>query len=523
VSTAFAVRPELDTADEPAPRGNPRLRWLTTAAIAAVVLVGSALRFVSVPPLWLDEAQGLMIARMPIPELFQGLREDGAPPLYYLLLQAWTAAFGVSDQAARSLSGVISVATLPIFWLAGRRLGGSSRIGYLTLVLAAANPWLIRYGSEARMYSLVILFSLLVVLATHRVWNQPTITSGVMLAVAGAGLLYTHYWALFLLAAVGVMAIVEFVQKDRRAALVSIAGLAGAGVLFLPWLPSFVFQSLHTGTPWANRPNPTVFLGLLQEWSAHGFRAAAWTAFVLWPLLIFGYGAVNKAAHRIEIDLRGNSDTRWLAWLGGLTLLIAYVACTIQTSAYVARYTSVVIGLVFVLAAIGLARLPTPYTVVLTVVLAAFWLAGSAFNATQVVPSRSSQAGQIAKVLNAEAAAGDLIVFCPDQLGPSVSRLLRTPAERIAFPAGRGVDPARVNWVDYKQRHQNASASDFARSLDADLPATSSIWLVSFSGYLTYGESCTEMQDTFDELRGEGRELIEPSNSFYERAGLNRW
>jgi uncharacterized membrane protein len=516
VSATLVGAPDVDIAEDDAAR-RPGLRRAVAAATAVVVLVGVVLRFTSAPPLWLDEAQGLVIARMGIPDLFQGLREDGAPPLYYLLLHVWTAIFGVGDEAVRSMSGLISTATLPIFWLAGRRLGGSRRIANLTLVLAAANPWLIRYGSEARMYALVLMLSLLVVLAMHRVWTEPTIMSGALLAAAGAALLYTHYWGLFLLAAAGVMAIVEFVRKDRRAAIISVVSLAVAALLFLPWIPTFAFQSAHTGTPWADRPHPTVFLGLLQDWSATTFRASAWTAFLLWPLILLGYGAVAENRHEFRFDLRGRSGSRWLAWLGALTLLIAYAACTVTRSAYTGRYTSVVFGVVVLLAAIGLARLPQRYTAVLTLLLVCFWLAAGAF----VARLPRSQAGEVAAALNAQAGPADTIVFCPDQLGPSTTRLLRVPAHRTAFPTGAGTE--RVNWIDYKQRNEHASARAFADSVVAGAPAGGAIWLVTTEGYRTYGDSCDRLLESFDSLRGHADRVVKRSLRYSEHADLWRW
>src|SRR5215204_2855486 len=38
------------------------------------------------PPLWLDEAQSVAIARRSLPGLVDALREDGAPPVYYVAL-----------------------------------------------------------------------------------------------------------------------------------------------------------------------------------------------------------------------------------------------------------------------------------------------------------------------------------------------------------------------------------------------------------------------------------------------------
>ena len=41
--------------------------------------------------LWLDEALSVNIARLPLVDLHEALRHDGAPPLYYVLLHFWTA------------------------------------------------------------------------------------------------------------------------------------------------------------------------------------------------------------------------------------------------------------------------------------------------------------------------------------------------------------------------------------------------------------------------------------------------
>jgi len=54
--------------------------------------------------------------------MLNALRHDGVPPLYYLLLHAWIGVFGDGDVAVRALSGAISVATLPVAWLAGWRV-----------------------------------------------------------------------------------------------------------------------------------------------------------------------------------------------------------------------------------------------------------------------------------------------------------------------------------------------------------------------------------------------------------------
>lgn len=76
--------------------------------------------------MWLDEALTVNIARAPLHLIPHLLRDDGAPPLYYVLLHFWMKVFGTSDLGARSLSGAIGVITLPVAWVAGYRVGSQA-------------------------------------------------------------------------------------------------------------------------------------------------------------------------------------------------------------------------------------------------------------------------------------------------------------------------------------------------------------------------------------------------------------
>src|SRR5687768_8814674 len=171
-------------------------RW-TRPALVAVIVAGVALRLHSGSALWLDEALTVNIARTPLRDLPDALRHDGSPPLYYALLHLWMRLFGDSDVAVRSLSTVFSVATLPVAWFAGLRVGRDRRAAWYAVALLAASPFAIRYATEARMYSLVVLLTVLGVLAVDRALTQPTLARLVPLAVLGGALMLTHYWAAF--------------------------------------------------------------------------------------------------------------------------------------------------------------------------------------------------------------------------------------------------------------------------------------------------------------------------------------
>jgi mannosyltransferase len=177
-------------------------RSLIALSVGAVIAVGLVLRFVTTSDLWLDEALTVNIARLPLDELPEALRHDGAPPLYYVLLHGWMKVFGTGDTAVRALSGVFGVLALPAAWFAGRRLGGRV-VAWAAVLVLVTSPFAIRYATEARPYELQMLLVLLGYLAVCRALERPAL--GRLAAVAGVTglLLYTAYWSIYLLAVVG--------------------------------------------------------------------------------------------------------------------------------------------------------------------------------------------------------------------------------------------------------------------------------------------------------------------------------
>ena len=102
---------------EEVPALSGRTRIVVGVGVGLVIAAGLILRFWTRSGLWLDEALTVDIARLPLSQIPEALKHDGAPPLYYYLLHFWIVLFGQSNAAVRSLSGVIAVVTLPVAWL----------------------------------------------------------------------------------------------------------------------------------------------------------------------------------------------------------------------------------------------------------------------------------------------------------------------------------------------------------------------------------------------------------------------
>jgi hypothetical protein len=458
------------------------------SAVVAVLVVGLVLRFWTRSDLWLDEALTVNVAGQPLAKMPSLLRRDGAPPLFYVLLHFWMGWFGTSDYAVRSLPGLFGVATLPLTWLAGKRLGGR-KAAWAAVLLLASSPFAVRYDTETRMYSLVVLLTVLGFLALDRTLSRPR--SGNLIAVAAVTglLLYSHYWSLYLVGTVMLwLAWVAWRGRPQwragaRAAFA--AGVVGC-LTFLPWVPIFVFQSRHTGTPWATPANFAAMVNSVATFAGGGTDQGRALGLLFFGLAGLGLFGIASDRFHVDLDVRTRPLARPLAIAVVGTLAAAITGGYISNSTFDARYASVVFIPFLLLVALGLITVRDRR--IRTAVLAVAVIAGLVGSFPNIDTNRT-QAGEVASVIAARAKPGDVIAYCPDQLGPAVNRLL--PAGRyaqITFPRDTG--PEYVDWIDYAKATHSASPVAFARRLEAMAAGGHRIFVVWANGYQAFGIKC---------------------------------
>jgi mannosyltransferase len=506
---ARASEPEL-TRDRAAPIE------IVVISLGAVAL-GVVLRFVTRSPLWLDEALSVNIAKLPLGDIAQALRHDGHPPLYYALLHEWMAVFGSSDGAVRALSGVFALITLPLIWLVGRRRGGPL-LAWVALAVLALAPFGLRYATETRMYSLVMALVLAGYLLLDDVVRRDKAGLLVLagLALVSGALLLTHYWSIWLLGAVELTLLWRWWRDREPAARRGVArafgAIAAGGLLFLPWLPSFLYQSVHTGTPWAGAQRPgSVIAVTLAEFGGGAFRDAEFVgSLVLVLCLVAVFGRAVNGRH-IDLDLRTQPQFRFEALVVGLTLGLGVAVAAVAGSAFAGRYASVFFPLVMLLVAGGITRFVGRR--LRAVVLASFLavcLLGAYWNVTYL----RSEGRVAAQAVNAAAAPGDVVAFCPDQLGPAFSRSMRTDVERLVYPTL--APPDRVDWVDYAKRNAAANPEDVAAELLARAGGHQ-IFLVWQPDYHTFEGQCEALLNALGAARPSNSTLVAaPAATYFE-------
>ncbi len=490
--------------------------WAATAVLIVAMAGGLVLRFYAGTPLWLDEALSVNIARLPLGEIPGALRLDGHPPLYYVLLHGWIELFGESDGAVRALSAVFSIATVPMLWIVARRRG--SRVAWVAAGLLAASPFAIRYATEARMYSLVMLLVVVGWYAVDLAIERPSPVRLVGVGVTTALLLYTHYWSLFFLAAVGLVLAWAAIRGRVSSAWKVMVAMAVGGLAFIPWLPSFLTQLRHTGTPWGEASRPADFVWLSAVDFAGGpFSEPQLAAALLLALVVIGlFGRADPDPALLVLERRPDAASIGPAAVAIATLAVAWAASMLSSSTFQPRYASYVLPIVVVIVATGLLRIG-PRWVALT--LAVTLIGAGWIGVIDGLLGDRTQAEQIAARIDAGAGRDDVVVFCPDQLGPAVARELETDLTMFTYPSFGMAE--RVDWTDYAERHAAASPADFVSELTSDVVVDGGrIWLVANDGYRTLEGQCPELVALLGAQQGITVVLSEDAEQYYEPASL---
>ncbi|HZA78933.1 MAG TPA: glycosyltransferase family 39 protein [Acidimicrobiales bacterium] len=506
--------------DDPAPasaavrRSTATPSWLALVAITVVVVAGVVLRFVQRSPLWLDEAQSVNIAALPLGDMFEALRHDGHPPFYYVLLHGWMEVFGESDFAVRALSGVFAVATLPLAWVAGRRLAGRAGARW-ALVIVALSPYSIRYATETRMYSLVMLLVLAGYLLLSDALIDPRPRRLAALTLISGLLLLSHYWSIYLLAATGLVLAARWWWRPQQRGKTgrAILAVAAGGLLFLPWLPGFLYQAANTGTPWGEPFRPTaIVLTTLEDLGGGVLTESNLAAILVALLVLVALFAARSSGSQLTLDLGTVPVVRRELAVVLVVFVLGSVAGYATDATYQSRYAAVVVPLLLLAVAVGITRIPG----IAQLLAGGAYLALSVTGIAWVNHYQRTQAEVVGDAVAQHAEPGDVVVYCPDQLGPDYSRQMPDGVTELAYPTLSS--PELVDWVDYAERNRAADPVRIAEDIRAEADGNA-IFVVWMPDYRTLDDQCERLLGAL----GPATQLVRGDDAKYYEPAFLHW
>lgn len=438
-----------------AQRATARLRQpMVLDAVALTLLVG-VLTFLwgrgAGVWFWGDEGISVGIASQPVGRILELLPQDGSPPLYYLVLHMWIALVGSSDVQTHLLSLIFALATVPAALWAGWTLFGR-RTGWMFALAMALNPFLASYANETRMYTMVVLLSLLAVATFLHAFVFRRRGYLPAFAVVLALLLYTHNWGLLL--AVGFAAALVpclVLQADRRQILVdAVLAFGLAGLLYAPWVPTLLYQRSEELQPWAEAPTPSLVRTDVANMVGGTVAVMA---------LALGAGAGLAGI----LQRRRSSPAIAVVALATIPLVVLLGGWI--SAVWANRYLAAVVAPILLLAGVGLAKAGRVGVAALGAL--AFLTAPIA---VRLPPEQKSNARAFAEQASTWLQPGDLVVSPEPMMVPMLAHYL-PPGLRYFTAEGPVPYEGIVDWRDLVERLRRSDPSAALPPVIDALPA----------------------------------------------------
>lgn len=236
--------------------------------IAALLLLNLVLKcsWLGADALSNDEPFTVYWSQRPWSALWPMLATENNPPLYFLLIKAWSAWVPFEAAWLRVPAAVCSALVVVPLYLLGHGLG-HRRAGLIAALVFTFCNYHFGYAHEVRAYALFTL------LATVNMWLLVRERSGsgwraaIVLGAVNALMVYTHFFGWLM---VGVQLAVLLALPNKRRNLRTYAKALAITVLaYLPYASVFLSrmgQSVTKGT-WLERPPVEEIYNMLWRWS----------------------------------------------------------------------------------------------------------------------------------------------------------------------------------------------------------------------------------------------------------------
>ena len=396
-----------------APATDRRRRWVRPAAVAAVhllsfgiILFGSRFSFAG-KSIRLDEAQSLWQTNLSYGALLDVVAEDVHVPLYHVVLRTWRLVLGPDIQTARQLSLVFLLMAVPVFYLVARKLL-TTGWALFAVVVFSSSPFLQWYGNEARMYTMLVLVTLISQYFFLRiVRGEKTTTAWIGYAAAAVVGAYVHYFFLFVLVTQGLF----LLGLWRRAPRGSVLRMAAVAVLvaaaLTPWLAHFVSSGAASGTrPNLALPSSVDYSNVYAQF-LFGFQSDGINRFVssAWPLLVLA------ALASVRVGVRLGRTTGYLLAAAFVPVLMAFVVSHLVTPFFLSRYMVAALPALLLLLVRFISTLSRPVARTLAVVLLTTAVAGTVVQATNPDTPVDEDYRAAARAIEENARPQDLVVL----------------------------------------------------------------------------------------------------------------
>jgi len=201
----------------------------------------------------MDEPFTIFYAQAGFPALFEMLKTENNPPLFFVLLHFWIKVFGISAFSVRFLPFLFSVLTAPVIYLTGKRYF-SEGSGILASLIFTFSNYQLAFSHEARVYPLFALLTCISMYFFLSLLKKPERKSSFyLLILANVLLIYSHFFGFFVIV-LQILSCLVF-EDTRKAAKVCLQAQLITLFFYLPYFPVFFSRFFaSSGGTWVPPP-----------------------------------------------------------------------------------------------------------------------------------------------------------------------------------------------------------------------------------------------------------------------------
>ena len=352
--------------------------------LIAILGFGAILRFYNLEkkPFWYDET--VTLRESSSPSLYKAITvnyEEKIPPGYVILMYLVRKYIGGSEFILRFPSALAGVLSILIIFILSNKLY-SYREGLMAAAFSSVSAFYVHCSQEARMYSFLVLFTMLsilfwIILIKTVLKNTNAWLWGGYIFTA-AFCCYLHYYGLLIIFLQG-LATVLVLKNDPKKIKKFIFAYFIIFLIYVPWIGQMV-KHLQIKSFWILMPKTFFFFGFLWRLFNQSkllLAVACLLYLYLFVKLLYDYFRWHHKPEGFDIFL--------LAWLVG-PYLIMHAASLIFFPILIPRYLMVSSAPAFILLARAITKLPMNYKMqnAISMLLVGIFLSGFLFLNSQL-------------------------------------------------------------------------------------------------------------------------------------------
>lgn len=366
--------------------------------ISWAFLLGQSLR--------LDEAQSLwQSAHSPL-QILNIISHDVHVPLYHFIIHFWQVFLGDDVAVQRVFSLILLIIAIPIVYILGKT-AFNKQIGLMSALFISISPFMNWYGNEIRMYTLLVLFTVINQLFFVRIIKFNKETDWYGYAISALFGVYSHYFFIFNLVTAGIYYLINrkvFQKGTFKKFIITAIILA---IAFIPWLVYVYLSGSSSNTqPLLIKPSSIDFFNTYSRF-IFGFQEDSANTIILaiWPIsILLGFLALGK-------NKRLNTMSGYFLFAALFPIALAFIVSLFVRPLFVTRYLIVSLPALYIFISWILSLYKGKVSVFLHIALVIAMLGTlfvQIFNINTPVKENYAQVGSY---LNANASAHDVVVI----------------------------------------------------------------------------------------------------------------